>query len=1831
MVSSNAPSDDTETTKRLQLLVAAFDEFYQYGNGNRADGTGTTVQAISSHPIPLYLLVQAIQLFGDGTANSRKMIASMILGCINLQHSSRFYYEKDDIVVNLRTRQLYKITQGIGGADTQIKGKMLTQSQFATPARWRRLWNRWRSQVDKPVMETAVNPIDNEEKVLAYHDIRLFYDYSKISTVIPSFGLDKEVYEAIKNQIQTANKTQFDTDDFKVQEDATLADLKNETTDRKHTDHHKKALIARIMAASDSIEAHNTISRLVYMSMGFILRATRRTPLAFAGGAGEGEAVGVAANGLGDHWELISQWFLGHPYIGTAVVVLAALMYMAGSDRIERDQFKSDLLAGNLYNALTQDNEWLKSLPGLASSNLPHIYEPLPTNVDIWNKLTSMAFPSDPQWSYIQQWMKDPAMQPLQTLWRVPESIELTGVATDWKSAFLYAVFYESPGGPDTFASETLNLAVIIDHRQKLITGLSEHKQVMLDAVNTFVEMADPEKIQMKKAVNGKFQHTLNTLMTGGTDAEAYLQESTMTDEQVVLYLNWIHKGRLLIGLRQDPPMPIGSSVVQYFGRGMSGAESSTVAIQKLYQTTLRLVCAHVGLGYRIAENRLHLDLDQENAIPALDRLHAMKLVPDTIDYEGLLHDVATDRRAPVKQTTWEHLIQWNASLARKRALTDFSTVYVIVGRAFQHIISTYLDTVVTMQNEYIVTCFGVGTQADMRSMFMGGAGTDDEEKTEDPAPAPAPAPESEGLAAMFKQMLGPESPDPSPPPQGLAPPPSLPEPSTPPPAPPEPVTTTATTDGRAGSLDTYYIQFSTIPITTHTNNTATMCRAVAQFNHFKIIEQAIAQKLDTTPEAQSWIWQRFPTIPPEFARATTLDLQKYAARHMPYPTGESRTMPTLMQLDNEYRFLCPYNFSVNVNGLTNDPRDLASKVLSKVSFIDLFAYRDFWIDTELLGPALRKYTEGKKAKIISQNGATSTQLHQYLNASMMHTAPDNLPLIYRHDVRTLISDMESTFLTASGETIQFQFKFRPEFAKELKKQERQSASLFQKTPNVAHAVGPDGRPLTLTQTAHLLLARVIRTSIVGSYDRKIIKTDFKVNQFNPTIPLSGGATLAAFQRPVIAQVLNPIPVDQYVDGVQDSNLKRLLSMKLYQLFAELAENLTTVEPETLLYILPNYRQGRKGFEQNKQRKIDLITAYNADGKAKDAIDLITRVAGLPRLGATKTAQDMDALKIQDLPKDTVDKHAITPAMAKRIATLRLKEIAVRDDPPNEKVRQRAVRRLQALEDGEAAQFYASPSTLEPYILPGKENLWQKELFHWKDAVTKQPLFKRECVGTIFQRNRYCVWRPVSKAEMASQSSVASNPAVAKAAKAAKATKTNATAATSVTIGHAQTGHGVRHDAKGQLRPEYQSKEQATKDADRRLKADAERLALAVQDNNLRTQKPEFMDGNRGKGAVRMFTARDAAGNEIFTVLPHNFIANIMILIYAALIIYAGSRGAVAYQSLYLVQTEDRTTKLEAVYPARGAATFFFGFGFGTIVAFLASIVEFFNYWRFRYVFGLVLMALPIIILGSIGMSNLGSESNLLNQALGQMEDVCGNTVAASGDAASDEAIDIAAGESDTVEETPGYWSTLFGTEYVDELTEARESLAVSDMLFIGLGIGVLATGIMIGIPGGPFHTDRNEMAITKMRDGEKFEHAHRSHIKTHWLIYPALLTIAVIGAGASSIAVATQGGSAIKRTTAEVEEDEDGDHTGVSDSVAWPAIQGSIIAMVIALLAFGALVLIGYFRQQRALNSDSGRVIQRQLAMNHDAKKRAAVAATAATAATKNRYGYGAHTVQRR
>lgn len=1849
---SENPERRVGTRDRIQLLLGAFYELRRVNSGYRADGAGTIVNPVMDVSAPLTLLFEAVRLFGDGSPDSNQAMGQVLLGLVMLRGMSVFQYEPGDIVYHRTSDTLYRV-------DSYTK-KWVLKDDVADTAEAKRdpssyelvdvedpgdQDNIWAAPIgassDKDYgvrisgnqIEDIVNPISGPSVELDRSELVLYRDVSQDAPgkAIPIFGMDKTTFDNIRAMMRARNiftdkdassghmvhQTTATSDDLNPNWDQ-IDPTSSELTEEDRATYAKGNLMRRIQQAMRATIALNILTTILVACLEYVMRVLNETvdPLIMRGG----HQLATFTGGIGS---------IAIAAFGTATVaVLGALYnYLSSTPPSRRINHYIDPVTFPLFfrRALRLDHMYLAKNAEL----VPHIRKLTVSGTDtaliITNSIRERGSPRNAHESYAVQLLGTPLGEPLQRIWRVPEYVHARAVAENMSGAMMVDIF----SAPTNFLTNTDHNTLLVQLEQYLATtteSIQTYKDAMIETAGTLVKVKDARATIQSEQLIIQFGKIVQALASSNVDGALETAKS-FSDDQMVKFLNWIRVGRLLLNLDPSGSIPVfDAAAVQHFGMDWNNNLDSKQIVDALYKGVLQILCAHLGLSHALDSvpgvpdaHQIVLTVDRGNAMQILNQMHAMGLVPDTIDLEGLVSQIKADEHAATKQTMLEHLFAWHASLTSNRALTDFSTAYVLICRAFQHTISTYLDTVVKCPDgDFLVTHLdisrvnsnmfsGGGTGDDEGGGGGGGGGAggvyrdhtgnmarhngadapsqtaaeaaaerDEEGKEEEKEEEETKTSNSGGLANMLSNALNNFTGDSTEPP-------AAPLENAPPEATLE-VTPTIKPFTRAEkeitdrlvsqyppepdhpTKERYTIQFRTV---SPTDPNIRMYESVARFKHFKIAQQLLdSNPFQNTASTRSWLWQISPVEGRRYEDVTHAQLTEYVAEQSPYPDKTKPwTMPTILGLDNEAHFACPYNYSVNV---LRQPRGLlASKVLSKLSVVDLFAYRDIYLDPARLRRILQSYKEGRDNNIMSRDSSvTSTvALHAQLNATMMHTAPDNIPVIYRADLERLFEGLRSlvTRDVAKG-TIRLDVKLASDFQQMLAKQERTAASIFNPSGS-QHRVGTDGRPISLTVAARMLVERVTQTAISGSYEPTVNEIQFQ-----------GGATHPGFQSSAIAAELGKLPDPQFVDADQG----KLFSMKLYHLFAEMAEAMPAIHPETLLFVFPEYRMGKAGFARNKAKKTELIQAYLAlQTPQSQAIDQLTATLGLPLLRDSKTGKAriaaMEAMDLQSKPSQSMP---VVPKLQALLDKLVKYETQKRDQSTSDKRRKLAGRRLEALEQARDANFTASSLTVPPYNLPGAKDKWQRYLWRWKNPDTGKNYFTRKCSGVPGIKGSYCVWEPVDGTEDANSQIQPAQVLKSKTDK--KVLESNMGQTKPVygaTVNRRQTGIGVNPTGSSSKTTDAATRQ---KEERARLELESKHLARAKHEEIVRRQPEDYMDGNRGKGAVRVFTARDAAGNEVFTVLPHNLIANIMILVYSALIIYAGSRGAVAFRALYLVQTKNRTTKLEAVYPARGAATFFFGFGFGTIVAFLASIVEFFNYWRFRYVFGLLLMALPIIVLGSIGMSNLNNENSLLSEALNP--DPSG--------------VDITVSSEDDPPD-PGHISSLLGTEYQDELTDARESLAISDMLFIGLGIGVLVSGVMIGIPGGPFHTDRNEMAVKKLRDGgnatgSSFKHSQHSHIKTAWIVYPALLTVAVIGAGAASIAVGTEGGPEIKRTSAEVDEDER--VTSVDKNVAWPAIQGSIIAMAAAVLLFGGLVLVGYLRQRHTASVASGQRIERRL-----------------------------------
>ena len=125
------------------------------------------------------------------------------------------------------------------------------------------------------------------------------------------------------------------------------------------------------------------------------------------------------------------------------------------------------------------------------------------------------------------------------------------------------------------------------------------------------------------------------------------------------------------------------------------------------------------------------------------------------------------------------------------------------------------------------------------------------------------------------------------------------------------------------------------------------------------------------------------------------------------------------------------------------------------------------------------------------------------------------------------------------------------------------------------------------------------------------------------------------------------------------------------------------------------------------------------------------------------------------------------------------------------------------------------------------------------------------------------------------------------------------------------------------------------------------------------------------KGGALNWEFTDAQGNVVAKMLPHNIVANVLLLAFAGLTAWGASAGTGTYTRLLDVEFRKGNQKLAdlaALQPSRMACSFFFGMGLGIFVAFIASMVEMANHKRVRQALFILMVAVPIVVLGVIGV-----------------------------------------------------------------------------------------------------------------------------------------------------------------------------------------------------------------------------------------------------------------------
>ena len=302
-----------------------------------------------------------------------------------------------------------------------------------------------------------------------------------------------------------------------------------------------------------------------------------------------------------------------------------------------------------------------------------------------------------------------------------------------------------------------------------------------------------------------------------------------------------------------------------------------------------------------------------------------------------------------------------------------------------------------------------------------------------------------------------------------------------------------------------------------------------------------------------------------------------------------------------------------------------------------------------------------------------------------------------------------------------------------------------------------------------------------------------------------------------------------------------------------------------------------------------------------------------------------------------------------------------------------------------------------------------------------------------------------------------------------------------------------------------------------------DQLQGQARDVMIKRRQKEKIIGSKAEGA-RNLQFTNARGETVFRMLPHNIVANVLLLGYAGLTAWAASAGSSAYTRLLDIEKKkgcvNAADYLDLQKP-RMACSFFFGMGLGIFVAFIASIVEMANHKRVRQALFVLLMAVPIIVLGVIGVS--GSKNTCeLNPESGKPQ--------------------VSMGDS-RFPRLSGFWKTLTGQHKIDlgddsDCTNAadntndvlRFNVEASDYLFMGLGSGVLMAGICTLLPDNPFHPNKFDVAFQEGRSA-KFDTV--SQVNRKWWIYALLFTFVLGGAGGSSLWLTTADTGKINTKTA--------------------------------------------------------------------------------------------------
>lgn len=348
---------------------------------------------------------------------------------------------------------------------------------------------------------------------------------------------------------------------------------------------------------------------------------------------------------------------------------------------------------------------------------------------------------------------------------------------------------------------------------------------------------------------------------------------------------------------------------------------------------------------------------------------------------------------------------------------------------------------------------------------------------------------------------------------------------------------------------------------------------------------------------------------------------------------------------------------------------------------------------------------------------------------------------------------------------------------------------------------------------------------------------------------------------------------------------------------------------------------------------------------------------------------------------------------------------------------------------------------------------------------------------------------------------------------------------------------------------------------------------------------------------ARNITITDAQGRAVYTLLPHNILANILLFVFGGLTMFAAAAGTSTYSALIDVakaQASQMTENLAPIQPARMACSFFFGLGIGILMAFLVSLVEIINNKRVRQALFIVMMSVPVVVLGVMGIygsatvcaqnNDTGLDQTGSNGSNGSNGSYGSNSKCPTSSAKSVPGVSnmssfgkslLGLHDNDLLGGAPvctaGKCSnnpTVACTSNADCTDDVqRDTIKASDYMFIGMGVGVLVAGLCTIMPDNPFNPNEID---TQFGLAKQANFTAASAVSKHWLIYVVLFSCILIGAAGSSLSLCFNPGVTIT-------------HNNLSNVDVRQAGQYQAIgAIVVAILLCGALWGGGYLHRKK-------------------------------------------------